>query len=137
MPNIVADMLNRLYGESKAQTEFVFERGASGKPMGNTYFVGAFLREMESIGIDSTQISARHLTYHGLRHTYVSLGRMAGISDLEMQALGGHKNGRMMERYSHVPQVLDYDGARTKLELAIKAAEAKKESEQVNDSSAG
>jgi hypothetical protein len=37
---------------------------------------------------------------------------MAGISDLEIQALAGHKSGRMMERYSHVPQVLDYAAAR-------------------------
>jgi integrase len=150
MPGIVADMLNQIYGEGKDSTEFVFERGVSGKPMGNTWVLGVFRREMASIGIQGCwrgkkeqpenyvdQQKQRYLTYHSLRHTYVTLGRMAGISDLEMQALGGHKSGRMMERYSHVPQVLDYDGARTKLELALKAAEAKEEPEQVNESSAG
>jgi integrase len=57
---------------------------------------------MAAVGIDREQIAARHLTYHGLRHTYITLGRMAGINDLEIQALAGHKSGRMMERYSHV-----------------------------------
>jgi integrase len=105
MPRLVADALNRLFGGGKAPTEFVFERGISGKPVGYTYFKGAFRRELAAIGIAREQIKARHLTYHGLRHTYITLARMAGISDLEIQALGGYKNWRMLERYSHVPQV--------------------------------
>jgi integrase len=41
---------------------------------------------------------------------------MAGISDLEIQALAGHKSAGMMERYSHVSQALDYNAAREKLD---------------------
>jgi integrase len=44
---------------------------------------------------------------------------MAGINDLEIQALAGHKSGRMVERYSHVPQVMDYNEVREKLEKAL------------------
>jgi hypothetical protein len=44
---------------------------------------------------------------------------MAGINDLEIQALAGHKSGRMMDHYSHVPQVLDYNEVREKLEKAL------------------
>jgi integrase len=61
----------------------------------------------------------RNLTFHGLRHTFVTLGRLAGISDLEIQALARHKSGAMMERYSHAAQVLDFAAAREKLEKAI------------------
>jgi integrase len=61
----------------------------------------------------------RNLTFHGLRHTFVTLGRLAGISDLEIQALARHKSGAMMERYSHASQVLDFTAAREKLEKAI------------------
>jgi integrase len=60
-----------------------------------------------------------NLTFHGLRHTFITLGRLAGITDLEIQALAGHKSSRMMERYSHASQVLDFTAAREKLEKAI------------------
>jgi integrase len=111
---VVTDALGKLGGGAG----FVFP-GVDNAPVGAAWFKGVFRRAMSAIGIDEAQIKARHLTYHGLRHTYITLGRMAGISDLEIQVLGGHKGGRMMERYSHVPQVLDYDGAREKLERAI------------------
>jgi hypothetical protein len=61
----------------------------------------------------------RNLTFHGLRHTFITLGRLAGISDLEIQALARHKSAAMMERYSHASQVLDFSAARDKLEKAI------------------
>ena len=61
----------------------------------------------------------RNLTFHGLRHTFITLGRLAGISDLEIQALARHKSGAMMERYSHASQVLDFTAAREKPERAI------------------
>jgi integrase len=94
---------------------FVFP-GVDDTPVGATWFKCAFRWAMATIGTDAAQIKARRHTYHGLRHTYITLGRMAGISDLEIQALAGHKSGCMMERYSHV---LNYDKAREKLEQAL------------------
>ncbi|MDR2417867.1 MAG: site-specific integrase [Treponema sp.] len=114
IPRVVADALGKLGGS----TGFVFP-GVGNAPIGAGWFWDAFRRAMSAIGIDEAQIKARHLTYHGLRHAYITLGRMAGISDLEIQALAGHKSWRMMERYSHVPQVIDYSAARDKLERAI------------------
>jgi integrase len=61
----------------------------------------------------------RNLTFHGLRHTFITLGRLAGITDFEIQALAGHKSGAMMERYSHAAQVLDFSSAKEKLEMAV------------------
>ena len=114
IPRAVADALGKLDSDKG----FVFP-GADDTPVGATWFKCAFRRAMAAIGIDAAQVKARHLTYHGLRHTYITLGRMAGISDLEIQALAGHKSWRMMERYSHVPQVIDFDEAREKLERAL------------------
>lgn len=111
IPRVVADTLGKL-DSSKG---FVFP-GAGDTPVGATWFKHAFYRVMTAVGVDEAQIKARHLTYHGLRHTYITLGRMAGISDLEIQRLAGHKSGRMMERYSHVLQVLDYEKTREKLD---------------------
>jgi integrase len=114
MPRAVADALDKLGGGDG----FVFP-GVDDTPVGATWFKCAFHRAMAAIGIDGEQIKARHLTYHGLRHTYITLGRMAGINDPTIQALAGHKSGRMMEHYSHVPQVLDYNEAREKLERVL------------------
>jgi integrase len=72
-----------------------------------------------SVGISSDIQKARNLTFHGLRHTFVTLGRMAGISDLEIQTLAGHKSHEMMDHYSHAGQVIDYAAARDKLEKVV------------------
>jgi integrase len=73
-------------------------------------------RELASIGITPAEQKARNLTFHGLRHTFVTLGRLAGLTDAEIQALAGHADGRMMENYSHVDQVIDFAAMREKLE---------------------
>jgi integrase len=97
--------------------------------LGKTYFETSFARDLEAIGIPGrwrsrnekpegyvNEQAKRNLTFHGLRHTFVTLGRLAGISDLEIQALARHKSRRMMERYSHANQVLDFKNAKKKLE---------------------
>jgi integrase len=114
-----------------------------GQPFCSGYFEKALAKELEAIGIPGKWRPASHpgkklaaeemkppkgyvneqqrrnLTFHGLRHTFITLGRLAGISDLEIQALARHKSGAMMERYSHASQVLDFQAAREKLEKAI------------------
>jgi integrase len=114
-----------------------------GKPFSNTHFAKYLSRILSAIGISGewspvlhqgkklkpeekappadyvNEQKRRNLTFHGLRHTFITLGRLAGISDMEIQALAGHKSGAMMSRYSHAAQVLDYTAAREKLEKAI------------------
>lgn len=76
------------------------------------------------IGISNQSQKDRNLTFHGLRHTYVTLGRLAGISDLEMQALTGHKSIEMINRYSHANQIIDFTLARNRLENALNIKKA-------------
>jgi integrase len=103
-----------------------------GQPYCKTYFSKALERELEAIGIPGKwkgksdppeeyvdEQRRRNLTFHSLRHTFITLGRLAGISDLEIQALARHKSGAMMERYSHAAQVLDFSSAKEKLEKAV------------------
>jgi integrase len=111
-----------------------------GKPFCRGYFEKALARELETIGIPGkwrpplhpgkklaveekkppegyvNEQRRRNLTFHSLRHSFITLGRLAGISDLEIQALARHRSRAMMERYSHASQVLDFAEAREKLE---------------------
>jgi integrase len=64
----------------------------------------------------------RNLTLHSLRHTFVTINRMAGITDLEIQALARHKDARMMNNYSHPGQVLDFGALREKMTKIEKGA---------------
>jgi integrase len=114
--------------------DYVFESlTCPGQPLGETFFRNAFSHELEGIGIPGKWMSKkpmpegyvdeqqrRNLKLHGLRHDFVTLGRLSGISDMEIQALAGHKSGRMMEHYSHADQVLDLHGIKVKLEQAYK-----------------
>jgi integrase len=114
-----------------------------GKPFSKTHFEKALAKELEAIGIPGkwqpplhpgkklaaeekkppegyvNEQKRRNLTFHSLRHTFVTLGRLAGISDFEIQALARHKSGAMMDRYSHAAQVLDFSSAKEKLETAV------------------
>jgi integrase len=111
---------------------YVLSDPVNHRPLSPKYFQRALQAELEAIGIPGkwegkgpapvdyvNEQKRRNLTFHGLRHSYITLGRLAGISDLEIQALAGHKSSRMMERYSHAGQVLDFSVAREKLEKAI------------------
>jgi len=114
-----------------------------GKPYAKSYFEEALKKELSAIGIPGERRPALHkekepadeesapdgyvneqrrrnLTFHSLRHTFITLGRMAGISDMEIQTLARHKSGAMMERYSHASQVIDYDTVRKKMEQVTK-----------------
>jgi integrase len=114
-----------------------------GHPYGKGYFEQALERELKAIGIPGkwkppphpgrkltaeeakppegyvNEQQRRNLTFHSLRHSFVTLGRLAGLSSFEVQALARHKTPRMTECYSHPSQVLDFTTAREKLEKAI------------------
>jgi integrase len=101
-----------------------------GEPVSANYCDGAVKGELAGIGIPGAwhgrakdkpkhyvnEQKARNLSFHGLRHTFVTLGRLAGLTDAEIQALAGHANSSMMENYSHIADVLDFAAMREKLE---------------------
>jgi integrase len=128
----------RKTSKNTASETFIFEQlDAPGIPVAEGFFRHALCCELSSIGIPGVwprwkkkkapegyinEQKRRNLTFHSLRHSYITMSRMAGITDVEIQALAGHKDGRMMENYTHVGQILDYSVARDKLEKALHAA---------------
>ena len=87
-----------------------------GKPLCNNFFREAVTKELESIGITAAQQKERVLTLHSLRHTFITLAQLSGIPDVVIRALAGHKSEQVQRKYSHVPQVIDFNDARNKLE---------------------
>jgi integrase len=88
-----------------------------GRPRCNGDFRLALIAELEAAGIYGHEQRRRNISFHSLRHTYITLNRSLGVSDFEIQALAGHKSFAMMERYSHAKQVVDYDSARRRIDL--------------------
>ena len=133
LPSSIAAILETFRNLSPAPESFVMQSfKRNGEPVGKEYFRYVMCKELAAIGIPgawngkgpapagySNEQKRRNLSFHGLRHTFITLGRLAGISDLEIQALAGHKSGAMMENYSHGGQVLDFVAARQKLEKAV------------------
>jgi integrase len=105
---------------------FVLPSESPGKPRCCGYFRLALIRQLEGIGITEEDKNERNISFHSLRHTYITLGRMAGISDMEIQALAGHRGAGMMHRYSHAAQAMDFDDARKKLHEGIAGKTQKK-----------
>jgi len=69
--------------------------------MYEVFFTNSLIGEPEAIGISAAKQKERNLTFHSLRHSFITLGRSDGISDLDIQAVAGHSTRRMMEHYSH------------------------------------
>jgi integrase len=133
LPSSVAAVLENLRGLNPAPDSFVMQSfRKDGEPVGKEYFRYVMGKELAAVGIPGiwkgkeaapegyvNEQKRRNLTFHGLRHTFITLGRLAGITDLEIRALAGHKSGAMTENYSHAAQVLDFTAAREKLEKAV------------------
>ena len=78
-----------------------------------------FKNALKEIGISREQQKERNIVFHGLRHTFVSLSRSAGIPDFIVQRLAGHKSMEMTNSYSHADGIIDYQEARAAMEKAL------------------
>jgi len=95
---------------------YVFESPKyKGKPLSNNFFRDTLKTELTALGINEKQQKEKVLTCHSLRHTFVTLSQISGLSDAEVMALAGQKRPSTLRRYSHVPQVLDFNEARKKI----------------------
>jgi len=90
-----------------------------GRVISAEYFRCALARELRGIGISEETQKIRNITYHGLRHTFVSLGRLSGLNLFEIQTLARHKSVKMVELYSHGQQAIDFAAMKAKLENGI------------------
>jgi integrase len=125
LTDAVTRALEGIQAGNEAPDDFVIPSQTPGKPRCCGYFRLALIRQLEGIGIPAAVQRDRNISFHSMRHTYVTLGRMAGISDMEIQALAGHRGAGMMHRYSHAAQVLDFDDTREKLRKGIEGGTKK------------
>ena len=118
LSSIVIETLNGLKPFfSTLPSDFVIPSlTAKNKPISEGVIRNGLRQVLTSIGIAESEQKRRNLTLHGLRHSFVTFARLAGIPDMEVQAMAGHKSIAMMERYSHAAQVIDFSEARAKLE---------------------
>lgn len=102
-------------------SDFVFARvGNRMEPRDSHYFERSLSITLRAIGIPTAEQKERNIVFHSLRHCFVTLGRMSGLSDLVIMNLAGHKTPEMMARYSHAGQVIDFADAKMKLEAMKK-----------------
>lgn len=101
----------------------LFDISKRDRPCSTQVLQRGFVKMMRLAGIDDAARKTRNITLHSCRHTAATLALNAGISDAVVQGLAGWKSGEMMERYSHVGQVIDFDAARRRLEDSLKPAD--------------
>ena len=128
VPAAVQDVLDMVRKETSniSPENFIFESSEEkykGLPVSNNYFRRNVVLELSKLGISESQQKERILTCHSMRHTFVTLAQLAGIPDVVISALAGHKNSTgfkggapVTQKYSHVPQVINFDEARTKID---------------------
>lgn len=122
IPKDVRTMLDliKVFSEDSNPESFVLNRKwTPGVPMAASFFDECVRRELRDIGISAEEQKKRNLTFHSMRHTFVTLGRAAGISDFDIQALTRHKSKTMMDNYSHPEQVIDLAAAQEKMEKVV------------------
>lgn len=87
-----------------------------GRPVSNNFFRAGVTSELLLLGISKEQAKERVLTCHSMRHTFVTLAQLSGIPEVIVSALAGHKSVYTTKKYSHVPQVINFDEARSKID---------------------
>jgi integrase len=122
------EMLNELkrtnpYGGEPE--DFVLPNVERDKPLAAITIKRGFERIMDTIGIDKTSRAKRKLSFHSMRHSFITKAREAGLSDFVVSALSGHKTVRMMEHYSH-QTITAVESARSSLEAAFKQKKSEK-----------
>ena len=104
----------------------LFHPDAASKPLSVHTIQTGFRQSLSAIGINRDLQRSRNLTFHGLRHTFITNARLAGLPDITVQALAGHRSADMMNHYSHAGQVIDFQEAREKLEGIVSCKERRR-----------
>jgi integrase len=124
LPGVVADLLNRVQRKA-VEKKLSVDPGAyvlgrrPGKPARKKFFGEALRAELTALGIAEEERAARNITFHSLRHDFVTMGRIAGMTDFEIMTLARHHDHKMLARYSHGQQALDFAAMRGKIEAGL------------------
>ena len=105
--------------DTSPEAFILFDINRSDRPISETVLKRGFGRMLHAIGIDDTERKARNITFHGLRHSFITMARSSGLADVTVQALAGHKTARMMDRYTHSAEIIDFQAARAAMEKVV------------------
>jgi integrase len=123
----IMDALNKVKAVSPfttVQNFILYDPDCATRPVSNQIIKDGFTRVLKNIGINETQRHERKLSFHGLRHGFITTARLAGLPDSVVQSMAGHKSGAMMARYSHLGVMIDYKSAKEALENVIPGTRA-------------
>ncbi|GMO27401.1 MAG: hypothetical protein Ta2B_08090 [Termitinemataceae bacterium] len=99
-------------------TAFVLESfRIDGEPVTQRHFTAALAEVLSAIGMTPETQKARNITQHSMRHSFISLARLAGVDDLTVQTWARHSDLKMTDHYTHAAQVIDYEAYRAKFRL--------------------
>ncbi|WP_162510908.1 tyrosine-type recombinase/integrase, partial [Treponema endosymbiont of Eucomonympha sp.] len=88
-----------------------------GEPVSKNFFVKGLWAALADTGLSVEAQKRRNITPHSLRHSFISLARLAGVDDLTVQTLAGHSDIAMTDHYTHAAQAMDYEAVRAKFRL--------------------
>jgi len=121
LPGIVAEALKALHAQAAwdgPEAFLLFDVSSPDRPITETVLKRGFWRMLKAIGLDRTACTARNLTFHGLRHAFITYARSSGLNDATVQAFAGHSSPRMMATYSHVGEIIDFAAAKATMDAA-------------------
>jgi integrase len=119
VPAYVAEALARIAGNVLVFPSLV----DTDKPLSGRWFELAFYSCMDAIGVHVAVRRERSLTFHGMRHSFITLLQKAGMSLLEASALARKRDMRDTGRqYTHGAQVVDFTAAEERMNALGTAA---------------
>ena len=101
------------------QYDYVLPNVEREKPLAAITIKRGFEKILDKIDIDKNVRVKRKLSFHSMRHSFVTRAREAGLSDFVVRTISGHKSSRMTEHYSHQTMTA-VEAARESLETAFK-----------------
>lgn len=128
LPSVIVPLLHEVksFSNCTQSDDFVFYSLSNprNEPVSAEVIKTGFVRLLSEAGISRTEQKERNITLHGMRHTFITLARYAGLPDAEVMTLAGHKSVSMMQHYTHAAQVIDFKEAGKKLAAAEGLTEA-------------
>ena len=101
------------------QYDYVLPNVEREKPLAAITIKRGFEKILDKIDIDKNVRVKRKLSFHSMRHSFVTRAREAGLSDFVVRTISGHKSSRMTEHYSHQTMTA-VEAARESLETAFR-----------------
>ncbi|MDR2370258.1 MAG: tyrosine-type recombinase/integrase [Treponema sp.] len=120
MPRVAAELVNRVHGLAPltGPKDFVMGRKPY-HPVSREFLWEALRSELAVIGITEEERVRRNIVFHSLRHSFVTAMRIAGFSDFEIMTMARHKDRKMLERYSHGQEALDFGELRERMDKRL------------------